>query len=59
MCVIENRVPWQMLLIIHTKVNTGWMKDLMRGGKVKNVNRLCFRVVQINRKIRWSSSILN
>ena len=64
MCVTKNRVPWEMLLNIRTKVNTGvdeGLKERGRGGgwKVKNVNRLCFRKVQINRKIRKRSSILN
>ena len=57
MYVTKNRVPWQMLLNIRTKVDTGVDEGLKVGG-VKNVNRLCFKKVQINRKIRKRSSIL-
>ena len=39
MCVTKNRVPWQMLLNIRTKVNTGvdeGLKERGRGGGVES-----------------------
>ena len=33
MCVTKNRVPWQMLLNIRTKVDTGVDEGLKRRGE--------------------------